>query len=1051
MAMKNRFQQKGTKGTKKNPASFPLLASVKKSGVWILFSLCILHSQLSTASSVFFHFQDGRGNPIAATECIMTPVGAPFRGPSLTTAATWNFTTDGNGDWTEPNLQAGIYQGDLNPPHDTYFEVISPGDTNSYDFLNLLTNISTLPQGILFSVTNVSGGSNYLTITTNGALVSWQFTYNNASGSSSGTNTWAIFTNSGDVRAGGNLFAAGAVSAGTSLLGGTLNVTNNAGIGGALTVGSIAGDGSGLTNESGGFIGTTNGPSSTNRLGVSGLVSAMAGATPYAEIPYPGVPLYYSTWPAHGFGAEQAGTALFTVITNEFLAGNPGAVPQYAPQMLTQRGPMVVDIDAGWETPTRNASTGLLVWNLTNMLISPQLVAAWCLSNNILPILYVQDTASVSIPQTIGTNIFLDAQTIAGWGFYGVKYDTTCLNCLLNMETAFRQAVNGAHLCYFDSDFQLLGTLYPSLGSNIDNSATTGAFSGTIFCPNGDLQAPDTNTGYTNIVSYVLNVMQYPLMNRNNLWIAPREVPNNDAGLLGPTAIKLYAELKCPLGFTACCTATTAQQNVLTNQEVYDIDEDTWRIMGQPIQNIGSTNTYLILNSALSGGDYSMAFWNISINTTNTITLQWTNWGRNPLEAFTVRDVWNHTNWPGAVTGSLSIPVGPQDCYLLRFHPWKYDALLNGAQISSPMTNDFVGVSPGNFLPGVTAYTPDNSLPAEFLIDPGQALGGPDSFQILAGWNGSNTLVIRDAQANGDIAFSVNRTTQVLSLGQAISGPNYAVGGNFSGATNLNASSLASGTVPLPRLDASVITNGDTASVGVNTNWSVAKTNFVNYEFVSNTVTAAGIVLDPGGNAAATIADGYGSQMSDTAAGNWTISAGGQLNLAGGNNVVNINAGSSLNGSGSGLTGLNASQLLSGTVPLTQIGSGTPTSSNFLSGTGAGGTWSYNAVGLTNVPGPTGPYPITFITTNHTNFSYESLVVVTNTVSGVITNVLPTGMTAGKMFTIENHGTGTVLVTNGAGGAITLPGLGTNNTVTLTAWAGTNNLITVFSDGTTNF
>lgn len=115
--------------------------------------------------------------------------------------------------------------------------------------------------------------------------------------------------------------------------------------------------------------------------------------------------------------------------------------------------------------------------------------------------------------------------------------------------------------------------------------------------------------------------------------------------------------------------------------------------------------------------------------------------------------------------------------------------------------------------------------------------------------------------------------------------------GNGSGLTNLNASSLSSGTVPLARLPAAVVTNNEanvslsgtfagTFAGNLNNGVSHVGTNFVaTYQILANSFSSDGD--DP-----------------VVALGNWLWSDG------------------TLSGDGSGLTNLNASALASGTVPL---------------------------------------------------------------------------------------------------------------------------------------
>lgn len=172
-----------------------------------------------------------------------------------------------------------------------------------------------------------------------------------------------------------------------------------------------------------------------------------------------------------------------------------------------------------------------------------------------------------------------------------------------------------------------------------------------------------------------------------------------------------------------------------------------------------------------------------------------------------------------------------------------------------------------------------------------------------------------------------------------VTGP--ATAASFSGVgtslTALNASNLGSGTVPIARLGNAGIPGGTTFFRGDNT-WASAVTSVTvaNVNGVSASVTNQGTtpqlsftlgaitpssVSTTGNVGAATISTtGLASLQSISVASTATI--GGTLVVTG-----------AISGPGSGLTGLNASNLGSGTVPIARLGSsGTPSATTFLAG-----------------------------------------------------------------------------------------------------------------------
>lgn len=140
--------------------------------------LCYLLLNSAFGDTITFSFHDGLGNPITNTECIFTQKGISANGPlpGLTTSATFSIFTDSNGSNSSPNFQGGIWNGHLKSNPDTYFQIIVPGDGGTHFFGSLLTNLSTLPQGIFLNASNTSGPSNFLTLTTNGTTISVTFT-----------------------------------------------------------------------------------------------------------------------------------------------------------------------------------------------------------------------------------------------------------------------------------------------------------------------------------------------------------------------------------------------------------------------------------------------------------------------------------------------------------------------------------------------------------------------------------------------------------------------------------------------------------------------------------------------------------------------------------------------------------------------------------------------------------------------------------------------------------------------------------------------------------
>jgi hypothetical protein len=171
--------------------------------LWLF--LCLLCASAS-ASTVLFQFQYGNGSAIASAQVVLTPIGAPFPGSSNnagTGSSPFSYTTDGTGSFTIANLQQGLYSVDLQTNIDTYYEILVPNDTNTYQWNQLWTsNTFSLPTNYIAIVQTVaSGSSNYLTLATNGNYLTWTFYSSSIGGGGGGSDNYSanFVTNGANV------------------------------------------------------------------------------------------------------------------------------------------------------------------------------------------------------------------------------------------------------------------------------------------------------------------------------------------------------------------------------------------------------------------------------------------------------------------------------------------------------------------------------------------------------------------------------------------------------------------------------------------------------------------------------------------------------------------------------------------------------------------------------------------------------------------------------------------------------------------------------------
>lgn len=215
-------------------------------------------------------------------------------------------------------------------------------------------------------------------------------------------------------------------------------------------------------------------------------------------------------------------------------------------------------------------------------------------------------------------------------------------------------------------------------------------------------------------------------------------------------------------------------------------------------------------------------------------------------------------------------------------------------------------------------------------LNSGTGAGATTFWNGLGAWATALTAVsiVSANGISGSVATGSTTPAITLTLG-AITPTSVVASGGISGATlsgagsgitGLNASALASGTVPLAQLGSSGTPSATTFLNGANA-WATALTSV-------SVVTANGV--------SATVANG-----STTPALTFTLGAITPTSVA----ATGAVSGSTLSGAGSAITALNASNLGSGTVPLARLGSsGTANTTTFLRGDN---TWATAVTAVT--------------------------------------------------------------------------------------------------------
>ena len=316
---------------------------------------------------------------------------------------------------------------------------------------------------------------------------------------------------------------------------------------------------------------------------------------------------------------------------------------------------------------------------------------------------------------------------------------------------------------------------------------------------------------------------------------------NATAALMGMLALyhsPLFTANTYQLGLTSFYTNVA---NIQLNSQMLRIDQDS---LANPPQLVASNNLVETWYEPLSGGQFAIGVLNTDTSgTLHTVAFSWTNIATfsasSPIPAgsYVVQDVWNGTNFLDTTNG-IGYVLSSNTMALFLLTPTNPAASLTlSGNLSVGGTSTLTGsVGGSGFSNSVAAIVTNIAL--EPLTIPTNSVAGP--FVGVSGPGGN--------------AFALSYNGGAL--------------------TNLNAAQIASGTVPLANLPASILTNNNAGAV------SLLGSNY------------------------------FGGPSSN--AGPFAIA--GSLSASNGLYVTGP-----INGSGANLTGLNGSQITSGTVPLANL------------------------------------------------------------------------------------------------------------------------------------
>jgi hypothetical protein len=251
--------------------------------------------------------------------------------------------------------------------------------------------------------------------------------------------------------------------------------------------------------------------------------------------------------------------------------------------------------------------------------------------------------------------------------------------------------------------------------------------------------------------------------------------------------------------------------------------------------------------------------------------------------------------------------------------------LTNNSSTGVMLTGNFIGTFNG--LGGNLTSLNANNLASGSV--PLARLSGITSNQLdAASWQLATNLNGGNAALASNVVSGIAITNALIT--------NSVYGGNGGGLTNLNASQLASGVIPLAQLPGAVVTTNDAATVNLNGTFTgTLNGNGLGISFLNanslfiGTVPLARLLditsnqLDPATWQLATNLNGGNAALASNVVSGITVTNPFITNAVITNSVYG--------GDGGGLTNLNASQLASGVIPLAQLPGAVVTNNNSTS------------------------------------------------------------------------------------------------------------------------
>ncbi|XP_061999083.1 alpha-galactosidase 3-like [Rosa rugosa] len=326
---------------------------------------------------------------------------------------------------------------------------------------------------------------------------------------------------------------------------------------------------------------------------------------------------------------------------------------------LADLGYVYVNIDDCWSLPARN-SEGQLVFDPKTFPSGIKALADYIHGKGLK--LGIYSDAGVFTCQVRPGSIYHesdDAKLFASWDIDYLKYDN-CYNLGIPPKERYppmREALNASGRTIF----------YSISEWGVDDPALWAGRLGNSWRTTDDIN--DTWASMTTIADLNDKWASYA---GPGGWNDPDMLEVGNGGMSYQeyrAHFSIWALMKAPLLIGCDVRNMTAETyEILSNEEVIAINQDSLGVQGRKVNVSGTDGVYQVWAGPLSGHRLAVALWNRG-STAKTITAKWEALGLQSSISVSVRDLWQHKLVKEDAVSSFGALVEAHDCHLYLFTP----------------------------------------------------------------------------------------------------------------------------------------------------------------------------------------------------------------------------------------------------------------------------------------------------------------------------------------------------------------------------------------------